>query len=158
MVKCGVLFEIRAESLKYYLDELWLQRVELIQWLWDFWLYLTLPPVASVIRCLLRLPLDPRLAGWNPAEDDGFLRAIKIYITTSFEMEVKPTALCRKILWHVKEPCGVGRRYFVGKIGGHFSPIFLQGVSAGCYQRALVDELEIIRTQMGNAQHTYVRK
>jgi len=49
------------------------------------------------------LPLDPRLAGSNPAEDDGFLKATKICSTTSFEEEVKPSAPCREILWHVKE-------------------------------------------------------
>jgi hypothetical protein len=34
-----------------------------------------------VVACL---PLDPRFAGSNPAEDDAFLRAIKIRSTTSF--------------------------------------------------------------------------
>jgi hypothetical protein len=31
-----------------------------------------------------RMPLDPRFAGSNLAEDDGFSRAIKIRNTTSF--------------------------------------------------------------------------
>jgi hypothetical protein len=31
MVKCGVLFEVRTEFLKYYLDELRFQRVKLKQ-------------------------------------------------------------------------------------------------------------------------------
>jgi hypothetical protein len=30
------------------------------------------------------LRLDPKFSGSNPAEDDGFLRAIKIRSTTSF--------------------------------------------------------------------------
>jgi hypothetical protein len=38
----------------------------------------------------------------NPAEDDGFLRAIKIRSTTSFGREVL-LAACRKILRNVKE-------------------------------------------------------
>jgi hypothetical protein len=38
-----------------------------------------------VIACL---PLDTRFAGSNPAEDDGFLRVIKIRSTTSFGGEV----------------------------------------------------------------------
>jgi hypothetical protein len=50
--------------------------------------------------------------GSNPAKDDGISRAIKIRNTTSFG----------KILWHVKERCGTGQRYFVSKIQGHFSP------------------------------------
>jgi hypothetical protein len=39
-----------------------------------------------VVACL---PLDPRFAGSNPAEDDRFLRVIKIRSTTSFGGEVK---------------------------------------------------------------------
>jgi hypothetical protein len=42
------------------------------------------------------LPLDPRFAGSNPAEDDGFLRVIKIRSTTSFGGEVKPSVPCRR--------------------------------------------------------------
>jgi hypothetical protein len=49
--------------------------------------------------------LDSRFEGSNPAEDDGFLRAIKICSTTSFGGEVKPSASCLKILQHVKYPC-----------------------------------------------------
>jgi hypothetical protein len=50
------------------------------------------------LRCLVVacLPLDPRFAGSKPAEDDGFLRVIKIRSTTSFGGEVD--------LRHVKEP------------------------------------------------------
>jgi hypothetical protein len=51
------------------------------------------------------LPLDPRLSGSNPAEDEGFLRAIKLRSTTYFGGKVKPSAPCRKILRHVKETC-----------------------------------------------------
>jgi hypothetical protein len=36
--------------------------------------------------------LDPRSAGLNPAEDDRFLRAIKIHSMPSFVGEVKPLA------------------------------------------------------------------
>jgi hypothetical protein len=45
--------------------------------------------------------------GSNLAEDDGFLRAIKIRSTTYFRGEIKPSVPRRKILRHVKEPCGV---------------------------------------------------
>jgi hypothetical protein len=41
--------------------------------------------------------------GSNPAEDDGFLRAIKIRGTTSFGGDVKSLVPCRKISRHVKE-------------------------------------------------------
>jgi hypothetical protein len=50
------------------------------------------------------LQLDPKFAGSNAAEDDGFLRAIKIHSTTSIGGEVKPSIPCRKILLYVKEP------------------------------------------------------
>jgi hypothetical protein len=49
--------------------------------------------------------VDPRFAGSNPAEDNGFLRVIKIRSTTSFVGELKLSVPCRKILRHVKEPC-----------------------------------------------------
>jgi hypothetical protein len=38
----------------------------------------------------------------KPSQDDGFLRAIKIHRTPSFRGEVKLSAPCHKILWHVK--------------------------------------------------------
>jgi hypothetical protein len=50
-----------------------------------------------VVTCL---PLGPRLAGSNPAEGDGFLKAIKIHRIGG---EVKPSAPCHKNLRHVKE-------------------------------------------------------
>jgi hypothetical protein len=50
--------------------------------------------------------LNPRFAGTNPAEEDGFLRAIKICSATSFEGELKPSVPCRKILRYAKEPPG----------------------------------------------------
>jgi hypothetical protein len=37
--------------------------------------------------------LDPRFAGSNPAEDDGYLMVIKICSMTSFKGEVKPGGL-----------------------------------------------------------------
>jgi hypothetical protein len=81
------------------------------------WPFVTL--VDLILACL---PLDPRFAGSNPAEDDGFLRSIKIHSTPSFGGEVKPSVPCRKILQHVKEPCRVWKRYFVGKIQRTFPP------------------------------------
>jgi hypothetical protein len=49
-------------------------------------------------------PKFPRFAGSNPAQNDGFLRVVKIRSMTSFGREVKPAALRRKILRHVKDP------------------------------------------------------
>jgi hypothetical protein len=48
------------------------------------------------------LPLDPRFASSNPAGDDGFSKAIKIYSTTSFGRKIKPSVLCPKILRYVE--------------------------------------------------------
>jgi hypothetical protein len=48
--------------------------------------------------------MNPRFAGLNLAEDDGFLMAIKIHTTASFGGEVKPSVPCREILRHVKNP------------------------------------------------------
>jgi hypothetical protein len=58
----------------------------------------------SVVYWVAYLPLDPRFAGSDLAEDSGFLRAVDIYGTTSFGGEVKLSVPCRKILRHVKEP------------------------------------------------------
>jgi hypothetical protein len=38
----------------------------------------------SAVKWLSYLSLDPRYSSSNPAEDDGFLRAIKINSTTFF--------------------------------------------------------------------------
>jgi hypothetical protein len=58
-------------------------------------------------------------AGSNPAEDDKFLRATKIHSTLSFGGEVKLSTPCRKILWHVKKPCAVLKKYIASKIYGN---------------------------------------
>jgi hypothetical protein len=64
---------------------------------------------------LANLLLDPKFAGSHPAEDDGFLRSMKIRITTSIRGEVKLSVTCRKILRRVKEPYEY-ERDFIGKI------------------------------------------
>jgi hypothetical protein len=56
------------------------------------------------------LTLDSRFTGSNPAEEDGFLRAIKICGTLSFGGEVKPLVPSHKILGHVKDPFEVLER------------------------------------------------
>jgi hypothetical protein len=80
-----------------------------------------LPSIFWLLTCLL---LDLWFVSSNPVEVNAFLRAIKIRCTTSPGGKVKPSVLCRKIFRHIKEPCEVWRRYFVGKIHGHFSPSF----------------------------------
>jgi hypothetical protein len=78
------------------------------------------------------LPLDPRLVGSNLAMSNGFLRMIKIHSMTCFRGEVKPSAICYKVLQHIKDPL----RYdiLVGKIQQpflvQFLPALLLGVSA----------------------------
>jgi hypothetical protein len=47
--------------------------------------------------------MDPRLAGSNPAEDDGLLRAIKIRSTASFT-EVKSSVYVVKFYGMLKFP------------------------------------------------------
>jgi hypothetical protein len=82
---------------------------------WHWW--------SSVVYRLSFLPSDPRFASSNPAEDDGFLRAIKIRSTTSFRGESKLMVPFRKILWHVKLPY-IMKEILVGQIHGHFSQSF----------------------------------
>jgi hypothetical protein len=48
------------------------------------------------------LATGTRFAGSNPAEDDEFLRTIKIRRKNSFGGEVEPTLPCCKILRHVR--------------------------------------------------------
>jgi hypothetical protein len=72
--------------------------------------------------------MDPRFAGSNLSEGDEFLRAIKIHSIPSFRGEVKLLAPCHKILWYIKNSCGVWQRY-ADKIHGHFS--LLQSESTG---------------------------
>jgi hypothetical protein len=48
------------------------------------------------------LSVGPNFAGSNPADTDGFLRAIKFLGTTSFGREVKPPFPCRRMLVMLK--------------------------------------------------------
>jgi hypothetical protein len=54
------------------------------------------------------LATGPKGRGFKPGQGDGFLRAIKIHSTPSFEWEAKPESPYHKILWHVIDPL----RYF----------------------------------------------
>jgi hypothetical protein len=44
------------------------------------------------------LATEPKVRGFEPGKDDGYLRAIKISSTPSFGREVKPECPCRKVL------------------------------------------------------------
>jgi hypothetical protein len=48
------------------------------------------------------LVIGLRVRGFKPGQCDGFLKAIKIRSTPSFGKDVKPSALCRKILRQIK--------------------------------------------------------
>jgi hypothetical protein len=56
-----------------------------------------------------------------PAHRRWVFKGDRIRSMTSFGGEVKPSTPRRKIL-HVKEPYNYEKRYFVGKVHGHFSP------------------------------------
>jgi hypothetical protein len=64
--------------------------------------------------------MDPRFAGSNPAEDDGFLKAMKIRGTTYFAQEVKPEGPC-KISGKLKNPSKYERDASNGKIHNLFA-------------------------------------
>jgi hypothetical protein len=51
--------------------------------------------------------LDPRFAGSNPADGDGFLRGIKFCSMTSFGGEVKLAVPYYSILRHAKDPYSI---------------------------------------------------
>jgi hypothetical protein len=54
---------------------------------------------------------EPKVHWLKSSSQKRILRAIKIRSTTSFGGEVKPSARCRKILRHVKEPKRYEKRY-----------------------------------------------
>jgi hypothetical protein len=56
---------------------------------------------------VIMLTIVPKVCGFKPGHKDGFLRAIEIRRSTTYGGEVKPTAIFRKILRQVKEPCEV---------------------------------------------------
>jgi hypothetical protein len=72
----------------------------------------------SAVWWLTWLPLGPRFSGSSPAEDDEFLRTIKIPSTTSFG-EVNPSVLYRKIYGMLKNPGGI--KEILHRQNGHFS-------------------------------------
>jgi hypothetical protein len=57
-----------------------------------------------VVACM---PLGPRFEGSNQAQDDEFLRSIKVHSTASFEGGGKPSFPCREISDLLKRPTSV---------------------------------------------------
>jgi hypothetical protein len=81
------------------------------------------------------LVIGPKVRGIKPGPGRCiFSRVIEIRRTTSFGGEVKPSAPCRKILRHVKDPCGVWEKYFTSKINAKISSSF----SLICYYVSLL--------------------
>jgi hypothetical protein len=113
-------------------------------------LYLCLGRVVLGVLVVIVLPITPKVHGFKPGRGRWTVKDDKN--PSYFRGEVKPSSLCRKILRHVKDPCGVWQKYFAGKINGCFSPSFfpasLLSVSADICKRALVNESRMIRTQM----------
>jgi hypothetical protein len=67
-----------------------------------------------------------RFVGSKPDENNVYLRAMQIRSSTSFGGEVKPSAPCRKILRHVKDPLRYGRDTDRQKSAAIFHPISLR--------------------------------
>jgi hypothetical protein len=84
----------------------------------------------SVVWWLSYLPLDPRFTGSNPADDDGFLRALRIRSTTFFERnESRPSHVVR-YYGMLQDPYDMNE-ILVAKIHGYLLPgfsAFLLGV------------------------------
>jgi hypothetical protein len=98
---------------------------------------------------------------FEPGQDDGFLRPIKIRSTPSFGREVKPEVSCRKILRHVRD---LLKSHEDGYTKFSFpSPILLLAPemslltglpeSTGGCQNALVDKLGV---SLSRYRHTMI--
>jgi hypothetical protein len=73
---------------------------------------------------ILKIATGSKVSGFKPSRGRQTFKGDKLRRKTSFGGEMKPSVLCRKTLRHCEEPFGVWKRYFVGKIHGHFSPRF----------------------------------
>jgi hypothetical protein len=63
--------------------------------------------LSSVVWWIACMQLDPRLIGWNLAKGDKNLQH------TFLRRGSKTIDPCHKVLWHVKEPFKLWKRYFV---------------------------------------------
>jgi hypothetical protein len=82
------------------------------------------------------LVTEPKGRVFEPSQGDGFLKAIKIRSTPSFEWEVKPEVPCRKILRYVKNPFKSLSLTGTNRLNSHFLRPF--SYSADRTARALV--------------------
>jgi hypothetical protein len=53
------------------------------------------------------LAIGPKVHGFKPGHGRCIFKGDKILSMTSFGEEVKPSAACRNILRHVRDPCEV---------------------------------------------------
>jgi hypothetical protein len=70
---------------------------------------------------IIMLAIGPKVCRFKLSRGNGFLRVIKIHSTPSFRGEVKPSAPCREILWHIKKVCEY-ERYFVDTVHNFLCP------------------------------------
>jgi hypothetical protein len=101
------------------------------------------PSVIHIVHSVFTV--IPKIRVFEPGRGRWYLRAIHIRSTTAFEVEVKPSVPCHKVLKHVEEPCEY-ERYFIGKLRPFIASLVDFG-AVNC-QRALVDEPRKIRTQL----------
>jgi hypothetical protein len=81
----------------------------------------------KLLCCMLAI--GPKVRGCRLRWGDGYLRAIKIRSTPSFEEEVNPEAPCRKILRRVKVSYKNEQKYYASQDLSFHSP-----VPPACYQ------------------------
>jgi hypothetical protein len=99
------------------------------------------------------LAIGSKVRGLKPGRQRLISKAINIPSKTSFGDGAKPSAPCRKILRHVKDPFKYDRyidRQNSAAIYCPVSPRFATRCLLKPEQGALVDGSEIIRTQMGS--------
>jgi hypothetical protein len=104
----------------------------------------------SVVQWLSSLPLDRGFAGSKPAEEDGFLWAVKVLSTNSFGGEVKPAIPCRFYMLYPYSMWEILRR--------QNSRTFLHIVSALWWllPESSVDESRMIRTKIGKHNRSVI--
>jgi hypothetical protein len=69
------------------------------------------------------LAVGHKIRGFKPGSGQWIFKGDKICNTTVFEGEVKPSAPCRKILRHNKNPYGM-KGIVISKIHGYLPSIF----------------------------------
>jgi hypothetical protein len=104
-------------------------------------------------QLVIVLAIGRKVRGFRPGRGRWIFNSDKNPYSTPFVRgEVKPSAPCRKILWHVKEPAEYDRDTSLVKttaVSRQMSHALLVAASADYYQRSLMDESGMIRTLMG---------